>query len=70
MPVANTVNMAAFLQEQGVEGLKVMKGDYGQLANHTPHEVGAVIFAVTAVSEVCQILGISVWFKLEDLNIF
>ena len=70
VPVANTVNMAAFLQEQGVEGLKVMKGDYGQLANRTPHEVGAVIFAVTAVSEVCQILGITVWFKLEDLNIF
>ena len=70
MPVANAVNMAAFLKAQGVENLTVMVGDFGQLQNQTAHESGAVIFATTAISEVCKILGISVWFKLSDLNLF
>lgn len=70
VPVANAVNMAAFLKAQGVENLTVMVGDFGQLQNLTAHESGAVIFVTTAISEVCKILGISVWFKLSDLNLF
>lgn len=70
VPPSNTVNMAAFLKEQGVEDVTVIMSDFGTLFDQPAHETGAVMFATTAVTQVCQTLGIKVWFNLSDLNLF
>lgn len=70
VPPSNTVNMVAFLKEQGVENVSVMLDDYGSLFGQPAHETGAVVFAMSAIIQVCATLNIKVWFNLSDLNLF
>ncbi|MCR4602728.1 MAG: hypothetical protein K5683_04255 [Prevotella sp.] len=67
VPAVNTVNMAKFLQEQGVEDLKVMVGDFGTLGTYPEHESGAIILATAALAKVTEVLGISIWFNIFEL---
>ena len=70
VPPSNTVNMAAFLKQQGVEDVKVVMDDFGESFGQPAHETGAVIFMVNAILQVCQTLDIKLWFNLSDINLF
>ena len=70
VPPSNTVNMAAFLKEQGVKDVTVVMDDYGKLFGQPAHETGAVIFTVNAILQVCKTLDIKLWFNLSDLDLF
>ena len=70
VPPSNTVNMAAFLKQQGVEDVKVMMDDFGESFGQPAHETGAVIFMVNAILQVRQTLDIKLWFNLSDINLF
>ena len=59
VPVENTTNLAAFLEQQGVENLTVMMDDYGSYFGMPAHETGAIVFINTAKEIISQYLGIS-----------
>ena len=67
VPPANTVNLYNFLKSQGVEDVRLILGNFSKFAGQPAHKTGAIIFATSALVEICTILDIPVWIKIEDL---
>ena len=61
VPVENTINMAAFLQQHGVTDLEVLTDDYGSMPSMPAHETGALYFIQATKQWLSNYLGISNW---------
>ena len=61
VPVENTLNLATFLQQQGVTGLELMVDDFGSILGQPAHESGALIFINATKEWISQYLGITGW---------
>ncbi|MBQ3949563.1 MAG: hypothetical protein II661_03725 [Bacteroidales bacterium] len=61
VPVENTLNLIAFLQQQGVTDVDVVVGDFGNAMGMPAHETGALMLINAAKEWLCQYLGIAAW---------
>ncbi len=61
VPVENTMNLIAFLQQQGVSDIDVVVDDFGNAMGLPAHETGALTFINAAKEWLCQYLGIAAW---------
>ena len=63
VPVENTENLYRFLIEQGVpeNNISYKVSNMGKLPNTPAHEMGAVFFAIHAITLVCEELDIKPW---------
>ena len=59
VPAENTSNLAAFMQQQGVQNVEVVMDDFGSYFGMPAHETGAMIFVNTTKEWISQHLGIS-----------
>ena len=61
VPVENTINMAAFLQQNGVANVELMVDDFGSILGQPAHETGALVFINAAKEWISSYLGITGW---------
>ena len=68
VPVENTKNLYQFLLDQGLpkENISYDVTNMGSIYG-TAHETGAAMFALLSVSNICNILGIELWFSIQDV---
>lgn len=67
VPVINAMKLYEFLKYSGVENITPYVSDFGSIAEQPAHETGAIVFASTAMTYICKILGIDAWFNVADL---
>ena len=72
VPVENTENLYRFLIEQGVpeDNISYKVSNMGQLPNTPAHEMGAVFFAIHAITQVCEELDIKPWIDPSKFTNF
>ncbi len=61
VPVENTLNLAAFLQQNGVNNVELMVNDFGSILGQPAHESGALVFINATKEWIGQHLGIGGW---------
>ena len=61
VPVENTISMAAFLQQNGVNNVELMVDDFGSILGQPAHETGALVFINAAKEWLSNYLGITGW---------
>ncbi len=66
VPVENTVNLIAFLQQHGVTDLDVIMDNFGSYYGLPAHESGALVFINATKEWLCQYLGISTWKQSDE----
>lgn len=72
VPVENTENLYRFLIEQGVpeDNINYKVSNMGKLPNTPAHEMGAVFFAIHAITLVCEELDIKPWIDPSKFTNF
>lgn len=66
VPVENTVNLVAFLQQHGVTNLEVLMDDYGNYYGLPAHESGALVFINATKEWLSLYLGVSNWKQSNE----
>ena len=61
VPVENTTNLIAFLQQNGVTNLDIYVDNYGSYFGLPAHETGAMKFISATKEWLCEYLGIESW---------